>query len=236
MDVYQSQSTLCSAQVDAHRTLRLSALFTLMQEAAFAHAEQLGVGKAQTLDRNILWVVVRQDVEVLRMPQYLETVTLTTWPAQRRFVLYPRYFCITDASGQDCIRATTLWTLIDGDTRKFAEQAARELPVSEATRPPLFRAMAPSPLPIQHTAPFVVPYSYLDFNGHMNNTRYFDVCEDRIAPPRAGKRLLHVRSEYVKEARLDEQLTIGWASDQNRFYFAGDAAQRCFSIDLTYAE
>ena len=51
MSIYQQQLALRSSDVDAARRLRLSALFTLLQEAAIAHTTELGMGREKTLDK-----------------------------------------------------------------------------------------------------------------------------------------------------------------------------------------
>ena len=68
--IYEKKLRLRSSDVDVDRRLRTSVLFSMFQEAAIAHTEELGMGRAKTLDKGLLWIVSLQKLEVLRMPEY----------------------------------------------------------------------------------------------------------------------------------------------------------------------
>ena len=70
MDLYKKEIRLLSTDVDVYRRLRLSALFTRMQEAAIEHTTALGAGREKTLDKGFLWIVTQQQVQIRRMPEF----------------------------------------------------------------------------------------------------------------------------------------------------------------------
>ncbi len=72
MSVYERRFRLKSSDVDKDRRLRTSVLFSMLQEAAIAHTEELGMGREKTLDRGLLWIVTLQRAEIERMPLYDE--------------------------------------------------------------------------------------------------------------------------------------------------------------------
>ena len=76
MSVYEKGYRLLSSDVDAGQRLRLSRLFTFLQEASIAHTTELGMGREKTLDRGLLWIVTLQQVQVARLPVYDEDVKL----------------------------------------------------------------------------------------------------------------------------------------------------------------
>ena len=98
--VYTKTLKLRNADVDQYRRLRPSVLFGMLQEAAIAHTEALGMGREKTLDRGLLWIVALQQVSIRRMPVYDETVTLYSWPGKTMHLFFPRYFRMTDAAGE----------------------------------------------------------------------------------------------------------------------------------------
>ena len=67
MSVYREELLLRSKDVDMFRRLRTSELFRLLQEASIRHTEQLGMGRDKTLDKGILWVLLMQRAEIVRM-------------------------------------------------------------------------------------------------------------------------------------------------------------------------
>ena len=85
-------------------------------------------------------------------------------------------------------------------------------------------------------AAFTVPFSYVDLNGHMNNTRYFDLAEDHFPPAAAGKKLLAVSTEYSAEARFRDALTLRWGRENGRYYMEGLAEKPCFRLQMDYEE
>ncbi len=236
MSVYERTERLGSSHVDMHRRLRTSVLFGWLQEAAIAHTEALGMGRDKTLDRGVLWVLGLTTAQIARTPSYDEEVVLRSWPGKTMHVLFPRYCAIDAAGGEPLVRACALWTLVDAKTRKlvFPERYGIELPgVTTGDEIPI--PSAPRPLPQTESRPFTVPYSYVDLNGHMNNTRYFDLAEDMLPAAAAGRPLTAVTAEFSREARFGETFTLRLGGDGARFYLTGEAEQgTVFRMSLTY--
>ena len=235
MSVWQQRLRLRSSDVDMHRRLRTSVLFSLMQEAAIAHTQALGMGREKTLDRGALWIVTLQSADILRMPEYDEEVVLRSWPGTAMHLLFPRYCALDTASGEPLVRASALWSLLDAKTRRlvFPERLGIVIDgVTTGDEHPL-----PSPprvLPCTEERPFTVPYSYVDLNGHMNNTRYLDLAEDCLAAPAAGRRLRAVRAEFSREARFGERFTLRWGADGDRHFVTGEDEKPLFRMLLEY--
>ncbi len=228
---------LKNRDVDLHRRLRASRLFELLQESSIAHTEALGMGRAMTLDRGLLWMVTRQRCDVARMPLYDETVAVETWPGDTLHVFFPRYYRMTTDAGEELMRGSALWMLVDVNTRRFVfpERYGVEIRgVATGLEAP--EPAAPASLPTDRERTFTVPYSYVDLNGHMNNTRFFDLADDCIGAAAAGRELRSVRAEYKAETRLGEELLLRWGGDGSRYYLAGEAGKTAFSMALEYRD
>lgn len=237
MNIYEQDYRIAYSDADMNRRLRLSRLFTLLQGAATDHAAILGAGREKTLDRGILWIVTLQQATIRRMPVYDEQVKIVTWPGNPKHLLYPRWYRVVDRQENVLVEASSLWALMDRTTRKavFPEQSGIVIPgVQTGTEIPLPRSL-PAPR-TDETAVFTVPFSYVDQNGHMNNTRYFDLAEDRVPAAMRRKALFRVQSEYAREARLDEQITLKSEADGDTFLLAGESeGHKLFRLVLTYA-
>ena len=81
---------------------------------------------------------------------------------------------------------------------------------------------------------FTVPYSFVDLNGHMNNTRYFDLCEDCVGAAAAGRKLKGIGVEYQNEARLGETLTLRWGAEGESYFLSGETGRSVFRMRLDY--
>ena len=234
--VYAQELRLKNRDVDLHRRLRTSRLFELLQEAAIAHTEQLGMGREMTLDRGLLWVVTMHSAVIRRMPEYDETIRVQTWPGETMHVLFPRYYRLETAQGEELLRSSALWMLVDEKSRRFVFPENHGITISGVKTPWEYpRPKAPLPLPCSGERAFTVPYSYVDLNGHMNNTRYFDLAEDCIPAAAEGRMLRAVQAEYKAEARLGEKLTLRWGQEGNRYYLSG-GERPSFSLSLEYRE
>ena len=235
--IYRQSCRLLASDVDAYRRLRLSRLFTMMQEAAIAHTEALGMGREKTLDRGLLWIVTMQSAEIARMPEYDERIRLLSWPGETMHLFFPRHYRIEDETGAPLIRATALWMLVDQASRRmvFPERYGIEI-AGEQHEGELPLPSAPARLPTSEERLFTVPYSYVDLNGHMNNTRYFDLMEDCLPAAAAGQRLRSVRTEYTSEARLGDTLRVRWGEQDGSWYLEGLLEKTCFRMALTYEQ
>ncbi len=235
MEIYEQTVTLHNADVDMHRRLRLSVLFTLLQESAIAHTTLLGAGREKTLDRGLLWVIALQQADITRLPEYDETVTLQSWPGSLMHVFFPRYYRLLDAAGGELVRGCALWALMRASSRAmvFPEEEGVAIPgVRTGWETPLPRM--PRPAQAQGSSTFTVPYSYTDLNGHMNNTRYFDLMQDTLPLELTARTPRCVRAEYTAEARCGTEIALHWARQEDCWQLWGEGDKRLFRLAVDY--
>lgn len=235
MSVYREELLLRSKDVDMFRRLRSSELFRLLQEASIRHTEQLGMGRDKTLDKGILWVLLMQRAEIARMPEYDERIVLKSWPGRTMHLLFPRYYSIETAAGEPLLKASAVWSLIDAKTRRvvFPEKYGVAIEGAE-TGEEIAMPAAVAKAECSRARDFTVPYSFVDLNGHMNNTRYFDLAEDCVGEAERGRLLRSVSVEYQNEARLGEDLRLCWGGDDKGIFVCGQTDRPVFRMRLEY--
>ena len=235
MSVYRQELLLRSKDVDMYRRLRTSELFRLLQEASIRHTEQLGMGRDKTLDKGILWVLLLQSAEIARMPEYDERIVLKSWPGRTMHLLFPRYYRLETAAGEHLLSASALWSLVDEKTRKvvFPERYGVEIE-GVVTGEEIALPSAPRRMDCTKSRPFTVPYSYVDLNGHMNNTRYFDLAEDCIPAAAEGRSLRAAAVEYANEVRFGESLRVTVEQNEGTWLISGDTEKRAFRMMMAY--
>ena len=227
---------LRSRDVDMFRRLRTSELFKLLQEASIRHTEALGMGREKTLDKGILWVLLMQRAEITRMPCYDEEIVLRSWPGTTMHLLFPRYYSLETAAGEKLLKASALWSLVDAESRKvvFPERYGIEI-AGVTTGEEIALPSAIRKQDCSHERDFTVPYSFVDLNGHMNNTRYFDLAEDCVGAAARGLALSEVRTEYVSEVRFGETVRLRWSGDEGEVFLTGDCGEKtAFRMVLRY--
>ena len=237
MNVYRKEYRLHNADTDFYRRLRWDTMFTMFQEASIAHTEALGAGREKTLDRGFLWVIALQQVTIRRLPEYDERITVESWPGRTMHVFFPRYYRMRDESGGILVEGSALWGLMDRQSRKliFPEEEGIEVPETvTGDEPPLPRTF--KNVPAQRRVPFTVPFSYLDLNGHMKNTRYFDLVQDLLPPEQMEKAPTRIAVEYSGEAKWGEQLSVGVAKTESGWFLLGESDHRVFRMQVEYGE
>ena len=237
MNIHVEKIRLGNRDVSVRQTMRPSALFSYLQEAATTHADELGIGRGRTLDQGLLWVLVRQRAEITRMPGYCENVVLETWPGLMKHMFYPRYYRIADTEGNPLVLASSLWAIIDSASRSLLLPAQSGITVpTEVTGNEISLPASLKKLTLAEHTEFTVPYSYIDLNGHMNNVKYLDLAEDLIPDTAAAHTLKAITIEYANEAKLSENIMISYGNEENIYYFSGDGDKHKFSLKLEYAD
>ena len=235
MRVYRQDFQILSSDVDISRRLRLSTLFTRLQEAAIAHTIDLGVTREKTLDKGLLWAVTQYRALFHRLPQYDEKVVLLTWPGRTMHLYFPRYFRLVDEKGSVLFEAVSLWVLIDKNTRGIVFPESYDIYIKETT------TGNELPMPgrirrqnVELVSSFTVPYSYVDLNGHMNNARYYDLAVDSMPEEMRSRSLRELSSEHIGEAQLGDALSVGCSASDSSFYICGEKEKPVFRMNFIF--
>lgn len=235
MKPYEITYRILSSDTDQFRRLRISRMFSFLQEAAIAHTEQLGAGREKTLDKGYLWVITLQQAAIERMPVYDEIITLQSLPGERMHMFFPRYYRVLDENKETIIRASALWLLMDAKERKMIQpqEIGIRLPGETPDWETFLPALPPLPKDAQKQV-FTAPYSSIDLNGHMNHTRYFDLAEDLMPADLREKNIKEIRSEFKGEVRQDEPIDLEYETKGTRFLLSGTGQRRLFRISMDY--
>ena len=227
---YEKKILIRSEQVDMTRRLRMSELFRIMEEASIAHTEELGCTRDRTLDRGLLWIITRQQAEIEELPAYDEEITVRSWQGDMMHVFFPRFYEI-ERAGRVIVRGQALWMLIDEENRQMVMPEDYDIfipgrPGSDDMM--LAPVVIPSELREEESGDdgnvregagtvirqdLVTRFSQVDINGHMNNTRYFDIIDDALytmdfASGTEKRVPALVRANYLSELRAGDCFTL----------------------------
>lgn len=173
---WRTEQVICSYDVDPHQTVRLPALCRFMQEAAYHHAEHLGLGHTFLTTKGMAWVLARQRIEIDHLPKWGDTVKIRTWPSGRDRLFFYRDFEITTGDGLRVLAASNAWSLINIEKReRAAPETYLSVDIPEGVKvfdTKLIRLKGYLSQPAGQTVP--VSYGDLDLNGHVNNVRYIE--------------------------------------------------------------
>lgn len=199
--------------VDQNDRIRAASLIDFFQDIAGLHAEELGVGYEVLKEKNYAWVILYQRFEIIKMPPYLEYVTITTWPKPKSRLEFEREYLMTSKDGQPLVQGISNWVVIDLESRglvrtdkiNFNGEYVTETNYSEKCK----RKLNLDKTKIMDSFTYEVQLGDLDHNGHMNNARYMNVIYNHMDFYQASKYISTVEIAYIKEARFQDELTIG---------------------------
>ena len=240
--LYSQNFKILTSSVDRYGRLKPAIMLSYIQEVAGVHGSALGASYEALAQRGLFWAIIRQKVQISRMPTEGETIRLETWamPATRTY--FPRSTVAYDADGREVFRSLGMWVLMDMNTRAMVLPSKAGIEVQgRLTGSELKAPGSLAPKNLTHVTDRRVGYSDLDRNGHMNNTRCLEWIGDLL--PSAFHRN-HVPEEiivcYHAEGREDEILHLHWQMPQDATFqvdaFRGEEdPQRIFTTQIRFA-
>lgn len=213
-------------------------LFWMLQESAGDHSRLLGYGEDRMAALGVMWVVIRYYVNCTRWPRPGERLQVQTWPAAARHGFCPRFYQFLDGDGAPLLKASATWAVVDRESRRMVNPHERGVDIEPLVTGTETRLGAAIRRPVtDRERSFTVPEEYLDSNGHMNNTTYFDLAEDCLGLRAAERGLREVTADYVNEALCGETMTVRWGTDGDVCTVTGDAdSGPVFRMLLRYFE
>ena len=234
--MYQKKYYLGVTEVDENLELKLSSFFVMMQEVATEHAEMLGIGKQNTIDKGQFWVVIRYSVDIIKSPKYLETITVNTYPGDDKKFIFPRYFEVLSESGEILIRASSTWCVLNKSDHQivFNPFGEKVLPVEHhENEEPLPKKVLSKDNELMERR--MVRYSDTDLNGHLNNVKYIEYIIDmHNSKFYKENRISHITINYEKEILAGNEVLL-YSSNDNPEYICGIADDKVsFHAEIEY--
>ena len=240
--IYQQTFRVTDNCVDCFGRLKPSMILYYVQDVAGRHFDRISMDYDTLAEKGMLWAIIRQKVQITRIPKRGETVRVETWPMPTTRVAYPRSVVAYNESGNEVFRSISIWVLMDMDSRSMILPGKSGISVVGTLRGN--ELAAPNALPaknfVNHRSR-TVSFTDLDRNGHMNNTRYLDWIDDLIPSAfHESHDLKELTVCYLSEAREGQELSMQWGFledgslqvDAHREQ--GEKDQRIFSARLAF--
>ena len=206
---------------DASRRVRPSELLEYMQETAnlqfVSHNRDLD---AERDNSGIAFILSKMCVDIHAPLYAYEDIEVETFTCESRGFSFNRCFRILH-SGEIVAEALSVWALVNINTGKLMR--ADEYDVGFENEPVL-TVSAPLRIKMPPQDTFIevgkrkTVYSDIDYNMHMNNTRYPNMLCDFMETQDTAK-ICGISLSYLREAALGDTLTIMRAKIDDRYYF-----------------
>ena len=206
---------------DADRRVRATRLLVYMQETSSCHMASLGSSLDGLRDKKRLSFILSKLSLAIYRPLYAsENIDVETWTCKSKGFSFIRCFRIK--RGEDIIaEAYTSWALIDVESKKFCRvsdsgyEYEDEEPLS-LDLPQRFRL--PEGGELCELGQRRIVYSDLDYNMHMNNTKYPDMLCDFMPIDKIGNIKGMVLS-YLREAAFGDVMSVRRCEKDGVYYF-----------------
>ena len=230
-DMYAWQTTVATYDVGPDRLLTPSAQLRLQQEAGERHFREGGLDFEGIAALGMAFVVLQNNAVIYRRPRMGEDITLKTWSRTIKGVRFYRCYRFEDSEGKVLIDSMATFALVDLHTHAMLRPTAFPYEIKEQT---FEHTCADAPrlrMPAEKTPCGVhtVRASELDFNGHLNNTRYADIVFDHL-PQTVCEHLQGFSIVFQHEAKHGETVDLFTAEDEQGLYIqAVNGDTPCFT-------
>lgn len=239
---YTERHTIACYDTDAAWRLKPTSFMNLAQEAAGRHAVYLGFGYDDLIATNMAWILSRVHVEFVDTPLWREEITLNTWHKGLNRLFFLRDFILTDDKGNERVKATTSWLVMNLETRRLVRDPKLleedTICTENVIETPADKVQMPKDVVPELVMEHVVAYSDIDTNGHTNNAMYMQWAMDAVDYEIAST--MPVRSftiNFNHETKAGEKVAIYKAvvqSEDGRHVFVegkiGDTSSFCVEI------
>lgn len=207
--IYEEKLTTRWHDTDATLAVRPSQTLVYMQEMAFAHLDSAGRNlDRMRYDEGLAFILTRLTLRFYHPLAPCETITAQTWVCEGKGLNFPRCFRLAKADGTVAAEGVSTWVLLDLGThlpvraKEFDYGFSPEEPL-DFTTPRRF-AVPDEMIEVGNRR---IVYSDIDYNGHMNNTRYPDMVCDYL-PDGVVPRMRTMHLEFAKEAKYGATLRV----------------------------
>ena len=212
-----------TSECDKNSYLKINELLSLFAKVAEANCLRLGEPAEKTEEKNLRWVVLNYDIDIVRMPKRGDKFILESWPSDEVSLYAVRDFRLLGENKEVMVNASSRWIMMDIVRRRPVAFTK----VSQSL--PLFRERAKKTdfpkLSLPDEAEFITEIKphYLEFdaNFHVNNVVYASWIYDSLpAEFTENKVLCGVNIQYKKGIMFGQNVRaeVGNLSDNQTFH------------------
>lgn len=234
---FSKEYYLRASDFDKNETFTPRAILELFQDAAGAHAEEIGIGFHELLNKNLLWVITRTKFVIEKKIERYSTVKIKTWPLSPQRFIFRREYVMYNADGEVAVRGSADWMVINSETRTLTSgdsvfpEGAEYL--SDLALDEKLRKIRDIEGEVTESAA-TPKFCDIDLNGHVNNTRYADFAINAINPDK--RKIKSFQIDYHKEVLEDEELKLTVTENAETYVVKGknNEGEKKFTCEVIF--
>lgn len=215
--IFERTYFLTPAECNPHGRMPITLLINRLIEVATLHANEIGIGYASLVDYNETWVLSRVATEMSLYPGVNDHYTVRTWISSISRLFSERDFEILDGEGKTIGHARTVWAVLNTVSRTVADISrmawvADFIPADKLC--PVEKPSRPRPLTDCRTERYRFTYCDIDFNRHVNSSRYIELLLNQWDLDFHDRnRLTRFEIAYLHEAYFGEEVEVRLADE-----------------------
>ena len=179
--MYSYKTTVSFSKIDKNGKMPLYEVLRYLQDCSTFQSQSLGIGPEYLLAHKRAWILLAYKIQLLKDIKYNEQIEIGTSALKFDKVMATRQFFIKDSSGEFAVKAESIWSLLDLESRmptRINQEDAVKYGCEE-----MFESIKPTRKmkfsgEKEVLGSVVVPNTYIDINGHMNNTNYARIAQE----------------------------------------------------------
>lgn len=205
--MYSFDSRVRYSECDERGRLGVVPMINYLQDCSTFHCEDKGEGIRALGQRGLGWILAAWQIEVDRLPEFGEKISVSTWCYEMKRLHALRNFQICDAGGASIVRAESQWFLYDLEADKVVRIPEDQMYYLEDT-PRLEMPKLARKLKCEGEgkpcSPILVSEQHLDTNRHVNNAQYVLMAIDALSEVGIEAALARLSVQYRRMARLGD--------------------------------
>ena len=221
---------------DANRTVKPSEILVYMQETANLQLERAGLSLDALRDERGLGFILSKIKIIFHAPLYAyDEISVRTWTCESRGYSFLR--CLDIHRGDELIaEAVSVWALVDINSRRLVRSDEFDLGVEndEILDIQIPRRIKPTADEFSLVGERTIRYSDIDYNMHMNNTKYPNMLCD-FMPIEKIADIREMTLEFLRESALGDTLSFYSIAEDKDIYFKTQNAANdvCLAAKIT---
>lgn len=221
-NTFEKEYELRTSDFTCNNKLQPASVLDLFQTVAGEHANELGCGFDNMIDKSMLWVVIRTKFKILKDAEFFSKIRVKTWPLPPSRVSFQREYLIENQKGEPLVKGTSEWVVMHSAERRLV--VTKDVyPLQKFCTEKMFeeRTQKLRDFEADDTCYTLCPgFSQLDMNNHVNNTKYanyvLDACNFKD-----NELIEEFQIDFKHEVHADSELKILTKREENSIFAKG---------------
>lgn len=238
---YEMETAVNCFDVDRYDRLKISALMKLHQEIGERHVTEFGTSSAFLRDKlGVAFIFTKLKIKIHRLPKTADNIKVLTWCSELKGIRFYRNYIVMSENNELLTETKAEVVIMNRSDRRlvrpkevegFGNYLYNYDLVNGCEKP----SKVDFPEAFNTSFKRQIRFSDIDFNGHVNNTVYADICFDCLDGETLKKTPKSVEINFVNEIMPDEELCVSFSSNEQTKLFSGSVSDRhCFTAKIEY--